>query len=414
MDEATATPDRTSRRLPGESPRRLRVVHIITRLIVGGAQENTLLTVEGLHHRHGDDVTLITGPAEGPEGDLFDTARRLGLNVEVMPELMRPIRPASDRKAYRLLRRAIRRLRPQVVHTHSAKGGILGRAAAWDEYVPAVVHTIHGPSFGPFESPLRNFLYTAAERWAARRCHALVSVCDAMTAQYMAAGVGRPEQYETVYSGMDVEAFLNPPRSRPEVRHELGLADSEIAFGTVARLFENKGHDDILAVAPKVLAANPNVRFVFIGDGIYRDRLIAATVQMGCRHAFHFVGLVPPGRIPELLAAMDAVVHPSLREGLARVLPQSLLVGRPAISYDIDGAREVVLPETGILLRPRDFEGLAAAILRLAADPALRQSLGAEGRRRFTTQFRHETMTSQLRSLYLRLLGPSGQSRGSL
>ena len=193
-----------------------------------------------------------------------------------------------------------------------------------------------------------------------------------MTEQALAAGVGRPEQYQTVYSGMDVEAFLNPPRPRDEVRRELGLADDEVAFGTVARLFERKGHDDILAVAPRVLAANPDVRFVFIGDGILRDRLIADAERLGVRHAFHFVGLVPPGRIPELLGAIDAVVHPSLREGLARVLPQALLVGRPVISYDVDGAREVVLPETGILLAPRDLTGLAAAILRLAADPALR------------------------------------------
>ena len=391
----------------GERPaarRRLRIVHVITRLILGGAQENTLLTVEGLDRRHGDDVTLITGPAEGPEGDLFDRAERLGLKVELLPELVRPIRPATDLRAYRALRRAFRRLRPEVVHTHSAKAGMLGRAAAWHEKVPAIVHTVHGPSFGPFETPARNRLYLAAERWAARRCHALVSVCDAMTEQYLAAGVGRPEQYQTVYSGMDVEAFLHPPRPRAEVRRELGLAETDLAFGTVARLFENKGHDDILAVAPRVLAAHPDVRFVFIGDGIFRDRLVAETVRLGLAHAFRFVGLVPPGRIPELLGALDAVVHPSLREGLARVLPQSLLVGRPVISYDVDGAREVVLPETGILLRPRDLEGLSAAILRLADDPELRRAMGQEGRRRFTEQFRHETMTDRLRSLYERLL----------
>jgi glycosyltransferase involved in cell wall biosynthesis len=382
----------------------MRVVHVITRLIIGGAQENTLLTVDRLHHHHGDDVTLITGPAEGPEGDLFDRARQRDLKVELLPELVRPVRPGTDLRAYWRLRRAFRRLRPEVVHTHSGKAGILGRAAAWHERVPAVVHTVHGPSFGPFETPLRNRLYLMAERWAARRCHAMVSVCDAMTEQYLAAGVGRPEQYQTVYSGMDVESFLNPPRTRDEVRRELGLAETEVAFGTVARLFEHKGHDDILAVAPGVLAANPQVRFVFIGDGIYRQRLTAAIERLGLSHAFHFVGLVPPDRIPELLGALDAVVHPSLREGLARVLPQALLVGRPVISYDIDGAREIVLPETGILLRPRDLEGLSAAILRLAASPALRQALGHEGRRRFAHQFRHETMTSQLRALYERLL----------
>ncbi len=382
----------------------MRIVHIITRLILGGAQENTLLTVDGLHHRHGDDVTLITGPAEGPEGDLFERARQRALKVEVMPELIRAIRPMTDVRAYRLLRHALRRLKPDVVHTHSAKAGILGRAAAWRERVPAIVHTVHGPSFGPSESPLKNQVYTLAERWAARRCHAMVSVCDAMTEQYLAAGVGQPEQYQTVYSGMDVEAFLNPPRPRNDVRRELGLAEHEVAFGTVARLFERKGHDDLLAVAPEVLKQNPNVRFVFIGDGILRERLIAQTEALGLRHAFHFVGLVPPDRIPELLGAMDAVVHPSLREGLARVLPQSLLVGRPVISYDIDGAREVVLPETGILLAPRDLAGLSQAVLRLAADPAHRDALGQEGRRQFAHQFRHETMTDQLRALYERLL----------
>jgi glycosyltransferase involved in cell wall biosynthesis len=389
----------------------MKIVHVITRLIIGGAQENTLLTVEGLHHRHGDDVTLITGPAEGPEGDLFDRAEALGLKVVLMPELVRAVRPGSDWKAYRALRRAFRVLKPEVVHTHSSKAGIVGRAAAWDERVPAVVHTIHGLPFGPSESPWRNRLYVVLERWAARRCHAIVSVCDAMTEQALAAGVGRPEMYRTVYSGMDVEAFLNPPRSRDEVRRELGLADSDVAFGTVARLFERKGHDDILAAAPNVLRANPAVRFVFIGDGLLRDRLVAETERLGLRHAFTFVGLVPPARIPELLGAVDAVVHPSLREGLARVLPQALLVGRPVISYDVDGAREVVLPGTGILLPPRDIAGLAQGILRLAADPALRRALGAEGRRRFTHQFRHETMTEQLRSLYVELLAPRAAHR---
>jgi glycosyltransferase involved in cell wall biosynthesis len=382
----------------------MRIVHVITRLIIGGAQENTLLTVEDLHYHYGDDVTLITGPAEGPEGDLFDRAKRGGVKVEVMPELVRAIRPGTDFKAYRQLRAAFRRLKPQVVHTHSSKAGILGRAAAWHEKVPVVVHTIHGMPFGAFESPLRNRLYILLERWAAWRCHAIVCVCNAMTKQAIAAGVGQPDQFLTVYSGMDADAFLNPRRPREEVRRELGLADDEVAFATVARLFDLKGHDDIVTVAPAVLKANPKVRFVWIGDGILRDRLIADLDRLGVRHAFILTGLVPPERIPELLAGVDAVIHPSLREGLARVLPQALLVGRPVISYDIDGAREVVLPETGVLLKPRDLPGLTAATLQLAGDPAARAAMGREGRRLFANQFRHETMTNRLRSLYERLL----------
>jgi glycosyltransferase involved in cell wall biosynthesis len=382
----------------------MRIVHVITRLILGGAQENTLLTVEDLHHHYHDDVTLITGPAEGPEGDLFERAARGGLKVEVMPELVRPVRPLLDLLAYHRLRAAFRRLRPDVVHTHSSKAGILGRAAAGRENVPAVVHTIHGLPFGPFETPVKNRLYVALERWAARRAHALVSVCDAMTAQALAAGVGQPEQFLTIYSGMDADAFLEPRRAREDVRRELGLGGNEIAFATVARLFELKGHDDIIAIARDVLASNPKIKFVWIGDGIFRDRLIADLDREGVRGSFILTGLVPTDRIPELLGAVDAVIHTSLREGLARVLPQALLVGRPVISYDVDGAREVVVPETGILLEPRDLPGLRRAILDLADNPATRAAMGQEGRRRFAQQFRHETMTRQLRSLYDRLL----------
>ncbi len=393
----------------------MKIVHVITRLILGGAQENTLLTVEGLHHRHGDDVTLLTGPAEGPEGDLFARAERQGLKVEVVSELVRAIRPSTDARAYRALRRAFRRLGPEVVHTHSSKAGIVGRAAAWDGRVPMVVHTIHGLPFGPSERPWKNRLYIGLERWAARRCHAIVSVCDAMTDQALAAGVGRPEQFTTIYSGMDVDAFLHPDRPRAETRRELGLVDSDVAFATVARLFERKGHDDVLDAAPAVLAANPHVKFVFVGDGILRDRLRADADRLGVGHALIFTGLVPTDRIPAILHAVDAVVHPSLREGLARVLPQALIAGRPAISYDVDGAKEVVRPDTGILLRPRDVDGLARAIIELAADPARRDRLGETGRRLFADQFRHETMTDRIRSLYVAGLGarrPPGDAGG--
>lgn len=382
----------------------MKIVHIITRLILGGAQENTLLTVEGLHHRHRDDVILITGPAEGPEGDLFTRAESQGFVVERMPGLVRAIKPGTDWAAYRALQKSIRRHKPDVVHTHSSKAGIVGRAAAWQEKVPAVVHTIHGMPFGRFEKWHKNALYIGVERWAAKRCHAIVSVADAMSEQAIDAGVGRPEQFLTVYSGMDVDAFLNPPRSREEVRAELGLKPEDVAFATVARLFELKGHDDILAVAPEILKTNSNVRFVFIGDGILRDRFKADAKRAGIEHAIIFTGLVPPGRIPELIGAVDAVVHPSLREGLARVLPQSLIVGRPVISYDIDGAKEVVIPTTGHLLSPQDLEGLKAAIIDLAGDPEKRALMGSEGRRRFAHQFRKETMTDELRALYERLL----------
>jgi glycosyltransferase involved in cell wall biosynthesis len=226
-----------------------------------------------------------------------------------------------------------------------------------------------------------------------------------MTDQYVAAGVAPREKFVTVYSGMEVEPFLNPPRVRETVRQELGFEPHHVVVGKIARLFELKGHEYVIAAAKTVLAHNPDVRFLFVGDGLLRGELERQIAEAGLAGRFVFTGLVPQHKVPELIGAMDIVVHASLREGLARVLPQGLIAGKPVISYDVDGAREVVLPgETGYLLPPKSVAEMAEAILQLAADPELRQRLGQSGRERFTEQFRHETMTRRLREVYAQVL----------
>ncbi len=412
----------------------MRIAHVITRLILGGAQENTVLTCEDLIHRHGDDVLLITGPPLGPEGSLLDRARAGGVPVEIIPALRRPIHPWRDAVAYRDLKRAIQRFRPDVVHTHSAKGGILGRVAAWSLGVPAVIHTVHGSPFFPDQGRAGRWFVTACERWAARRCHALVGVADAMTDVMVAAGIAPREKFATVYSGMEVDPFLRSAEHRDRVRRELGYRPDDVVVGKIARLFRHKGHDDVIQAARLMLGKSvrdlppernrlpdrpdrscairvpdtflsANVRFLFVGDGIFRERLMREVAAAGMADRFQFIGLVPPERIPELISAMDIVVHASLREGLARVLPQALLSGKPAVSYDVDGAREVIVSgETGFLIPPRDVEQMAEKLALLAGDPALRDRLGAEGRRRCEQVFRHEHMTEQLRTLYRQLL----------
>ena len=383
----------------------MRVVHIITRLIIGGAQENTLLTVEDQHRDYGDEVTLITGPGLGPEGSLMERALRGGFRTVIVPELRRSISPWRDWSSYRSLLRTLRDTRPQIVHTHSSKAGILGRAAAAKAGIPSV-HTIHGASFHRNQNGVINAAYVAAERWAARRCERLISVCDAMTEQYVAAGVAPREKFVTIYSGMEVEPFLNPPQPAADVRRELGFEPEHVVVGKVARRFHLKGHDDVIAAAKALVPRHPQVRFLFVGDGILREQYEREIEAAGLREYFRFTGLVPPERVPELIHAMDVVVHASLREGLARVLPQALIAGRPVVTYDIDGAREVAITgETGYLLRPRDVTGMVEALEQLIANPELRRRLGETGREHFTEQFRHQTMTRRIREVYAEVLG---------
>jgi len=383
----------------------VKVVHVITRLILGGAQENTLYNCEDLIERHGDDVTLITGPAEGPEGDLIERARKNIPDVVVLPELKRAIDPRVDRVAYQRLNEEIGRRKPDVVHTHSSKAGILGRAAAWKLGVPAVVHTIHGLPFHPFEKWWRNRMYVWAERWAAKRCHKIITVADAMIEQAVAAKIAPREKFVTIYSGMEVEPFLKPSRNAAEVRRELGIPQDAVVVVKVARLFEFKGHDDILDVAPDLLRSRPNVRLLFIGGGIWRERLEDKARTLGIGERVTFTGLVPSDRIPELLNASDVVVHASYREGLARVLPQGLISGKPVVSYDVDGAREVVLPDrTGFLAPARDKRKLAEGLARLLDDAGLRERFGRTGREMFTERFRHERMTEAIRGVYQGIL----------
>jgi glycosyltransferase involved in cell wall biosynthesis len=381
----------------------LKIVHIITRLIIGGAQENTVLTVEEQHHRQREQVTLVTGPPLGPEGSLVDRARQSGLDLRLIDSLRRSIDPWRDWASYRSLVGMLHELKPDVVHTHSSKAGILGRAAAAKVGVPVVVHTVHGSPFHAYERAWRNRFYIAAERWAGRRTTAFISVSDAMTDQFVAAGVAVREKFTTIYSGMEVAPFLDPPRPRDEVRRELGYRDSDVVIGKIARLFELKGHDDVIDAAPEVVLAHPTSKFLFVGDGVWRDRLANRIGAAGLAERFRFTGLVPPARIAELIHAMDIVVHCSLREGLARVLPQALISGKPAVSYDVDGAREVVLPDrTGFLVRPRDIAGLADALGRLVDSEELRTRMGGEGRRLFVDQFRHDRMADRILELYRR------------
>jgi glycosyltransferase involved in cell wall biosynthesis len=226
-----------------------------------------------------------------------------------------------------------------------------------------------------------------------------------MTDLMVKAGVAPREKFVTVFSGMDVEPFLHADGQRAEMRRRFDYPPDVVVVGKIARLFHLKGHPYLIAAAERVVQQCPWVRFLLIGDGILREALERQIARAGLTDFFRFVGLVQPEEIPGFLGAMDVLVHTSLREGLARALPQALVAGKPVVSYDVDGAREVVIPgETGFLVPPTTVAQLADALIQLAQDGQLRQSCGSRGRERFTEAFRHERMTERLREIYERIL----------
>lgn len=384
----------------------LRIMHISTRLILGGSQENTVLSCEG-QADDGHTVSLVHGPIYGPEGSMLERAQdHGGIECIETPNLVRQLAPGRDRRCLRDLKQLIRAWRPDVVHTHSSKAGILGRMAAWSLGVPAVSHTIHGLAFHPYQARWRNRVYIAAERHAAKRCHRILCVADAMRDQALAAGVGRPEQYERVWSGMDTEAFLDCPTSRAAIRRELGLGMDDFVIGQVSRLAELKGHDDVLDAIGRDVAADSQLRLLWVGDGWWRERLLSRASQLGIAGKITTTGLVPPDRIPHLHRAMDVLVHASYREGLPRVVTQGMLSGVPVVAHDVDGTREVCIDhQTGRLVRPGDRETLREAILAVRDRPDEAAAMAARGRELCRDQFAARRMVDHLERVYREVLG---------
>jgi len=385
--------------------KRPRVAHIITRLILGGAQENTLYTVIGQQRDY--DVTLVIGVDDGTEGSLRDRATAANVRVIVVPTLVRPIRPLTDLRALISLVRLLRRERFDIVHTHSSKAGIIGRLAARLAGVPVVVHTLHSLVFHEYQAAWKNSIYIWLKRCCAPITDLLISVNDRTTRGALAAGIGRPEQYLTIYSGFELDLFLEI-RDRLTVeaaKQRLGIPPAAPVVGKIARLFPLKGHEQFLEAAAEIARLNPAVWFLLVGDGPIRPEIERQVAALGLRDRTIFTGRVPPDDVPACIQAMDVVVHTSLREGLARVLPQAGAVGKPIVTFNLDGAPEVVEDGvSGYLVAPLDTSALARRTVELLADPELGRRMGETGRAFVERTFSVERMVQLINEQYERLL----------
>ncbi len=224
-----------------------------------------------------------------------------------------------------------------------------------------------------------------------------------MKEQYLAAGIGKPEQYTKIFSGFPLEPFLTA-KNDLDLRKKLGIAPDDFVVGKIARLFKLKGHDDLFAIAPELVRQNPKIKFLLVGDGEWRGRFENLAKSGGLEKHFIFTGLVPPSEVPKFVGIMDALVHLSLREGLPRALPQALAAGKPVVAYDCDGAREICRDdETGFLIAPGDKDKLFNYVLLLAGNENLCHRLGQSGSDFVRENFAVEKMVDAIYNLYLKL-----------
>lgn len=384
----------------------MKICHIITRLIVGGAQENTIFTVKGLAER-GHNVTLVIGPATGPEGSLIpEIEREKNVKLVIVKEMVREISPVLDIICFVKLFLFFRKNRYDIVHTHSAKAGILGRIAAkLARRETIVIHTIHGPSFYPFQPFLQNFLYITAEKFASLFTDKFICVGEVMKERYLNAGIGRESQYTVIYSGFDIKPYLEAEKIRDEKRRSLGIKENEKVIGMVGRLFYLKGQEYLIRAFAEIVKEYPDVKLLLVGDGILRKPLEEYARENNILSKVIFTGLVPPNEIPGYIASMDILAHTSLREGLPKAVAQGYAGGKPVVAFDVDGAKELVINDkTGYLVPPKDINTLKGKLLYLLKNQEISYKMGEEGRRIVKELFPVEKMVERIENLYKELL----------
>ncbi|MCA9970419.1 MAG: glycosyltransferase family 4 protein [Anaerolineales bacterium] len=387
----------------------IRVLHPITRLIIGGAQENTMLTADLLNKGVVGDgryhVEVVSGIQTGPEGSLIDEVRQRGTPLTLMPALVREVNPRQDALALLQLTRLMRRGRFDVVHTHSSKAGVLGRLAARLARVPLIVHTVHGWSFHDQMSPRALRLYVALEKLGAACGHAAIVVSPRDIDKGLAQGIGRRADYTVIRSGIELDRFGHPQVAPAAMRTSLGIPPDAPVVGSVTRLSPQKAPLDLVAAFAQVHLRAPRAWFVIVGDGPLRPEVEAALQAAGIAAQTVLTGLRRD--VPELLATFDVFALSSLWEGLPRVLPQAMATGLPVVCTQADGSAEaVVAGETGFLVPRGDPAALAEQVVLLLRDGALRRRLGENGRLR-APAFGALQMVREIDALYRRLLAES-------
>ncbi|OGR78601.1 MAG: hypothetical protein A2X32_04965 [Elusimicrobia bacterium GWC2_64_44] len=377
----------------------VKAVHIITRLDFGGAQGNTLYTAAHLDRARFDAV-IVTGRGGALENKA-DPDR-----VVFAEHLVRPINPLKDLAAFFELRALLKKLKPEIVHTHSSKAGILGRLAAASAGVPVIVHTFHGFGFHPLQNFMKRGLYVLLERLCAPLSAALVFVSRSNMATARAAAIGAPEAYRLIRSGVKLSSY--PARiDRAALRAGLGLSAEALVVLSVGNAKPQKNPGHFLEAAARLAPAFPAARFVFVGGGEALEDLRAQARARGLEKVCLFTGWRADSA--DLLAAADIFALVSLWEGLPRALVEAMKTGLPSVCYATDGVTDILKDgENGFCVPQGDLDAFCSAVGRLLGDGALRARLAAAAAAADLAEFDIDFMVRQQEALYSELLAAKG------
>jgi glycosyltransferase involved in cell wall biosynthesis len=386
----------------------VRVLRAITRLNIGGPAIHAVLLTTALDDGALFSSTLVAGTTAPHEGDMLDFAHAHAVQPVLLPALGREISPADDLVSLASMVRLVRRLKPDVVHTHMAKAGTVGRLAARICGVPLIVHTYHGHVFHSYFGPAKTRVFLTIERALGLATDRIIVLGDGQRAEIASYGVAPSQKLEPIRLGLELGQFLHAEQTRGTLRRELGVDASTPLIGIVARLVPIKAHEVFLRAAVSVLDQEPRALFLVIGDGERREELEAIVDRLGIRHAVRFMGWRRD--MVGVYADLDVVALTSLNEGSPVALIEAMAAARPVISTRVGGVPEVVVDRvTGLTVPPSDPGAMAGGIVSLLRDRDLADRLAAAGRRHVYPRYDSSRLVDDVRNLYLRELAVRGR-----
>ena len=392
----------------------MKVLRVIARLNMGGPALHVAYLTAGLRDR-GYDTTLVAGTLARGEDSMGFVADELGIDVVKIDELGREISPFRDLLATVRLARVIRRERPQILHTHTAKAGAVGRLAALlagPARPPVIVHTFHGHVLRGYFGPVRTRFFLALERWLAAHTTALIAVGPQVRDDLVALGVAPPERFVVVRLGIELEERVRPQDDgRAETRRYLGLPGDRFVVGWVGRMTAVKRTDDVLEAFRLVREQGVDACLCLVGDGPDRERIERRAAELGVIRDTLFLGYQED--VAPYYAAFDALVLPSANEGTPVSVIEALAAETPVVATRVGGVPDVVREgEEGFLVDAGDTAELAERLTRLAGDAQLRRRLGKSGRERVVKRYAVDRLLDDIDRLYRELLRAASAATG--